>query len=79
MADGEKARPCTVCGGETVAGSLRDSRTNWCTPHPASWLSPGARPLSLSRILGGGEYGLPHESPVVAARCTACGHVDLWT
>lgn len=70
---------CVRCGGAAMQGTLRDSRGAFGNVvEPQTW---------MPRMTGGGsllgqsvakDAAKAHELPVVALRCTDCGHIDLF-
>ena len=67
----DEDRKCSRCGGETVAGGIRDTRGLSDRAVTATWLPPGHK-------AGFMPYAVPGELPIVAARCVSCGHLDLF-
>lgn len=77
MAASEEAVPCSRCGGETEAGGMRDSYSAWNSMFRfQDWVWPFRRTSSFHQSLSPPAVG--RAIPVIAWRCKACGHLDMF-
>ncbi len=70
---------CVRCGGAAMPGTMRDSRGLFGNVvETQSWMPRMPSGGSLLGRMAAKEAARTQELPVVAFRCTDCGHIDLF-